>query len=80
MLSLKGFKDYLPYYYVMEPVVGIPIDRLLAMYAIRKARQDVLDEVNRILSGHTISSNTEEPDEPIKFCLDDNGDVDIDTT
>ena len=68
-LSPKGFKDIPLYLYVMEPVVGIPIEV-----------QKVIDQINYILSGHTISSNTEEPDEPIKFRLDENGDVDIDPT
>ena len=53
----------------MEPVIGIRIEV-----------QKVIDQINHILSGHTISSNTEEPDEPIKFRLDENGDVDIDPT
>jgi len=67
----------------MEPVVGTPvytIDRMLAAYALRQARQGIIDEVNRILSGHTLSSNTEEPDSPIKFKLDEDGEVDIDTS
>ncbi len=66
----------------MEPVVGIPLvtPRVITRDVIRVARQEVIDEVNRILSGHTISSNTEEPDEFIKFCLDENGFVDIDPT
>ena len=54
----------------MEPVIGIPLS--LA------ARQDVVDQINHILSGHTISSNTDEPDAPIRFVLDENGDVDVD--
>ena len=40
--------------------------------------QEVLDQVNYILSFHTISSNTDEPDGRIRFVLDKNGDVDVD--
>ncbi len=65
----------------MEPVIGIPLGRVVPRpFVLRETRQDVIDQINHILQGHTISSNTEEPDVPIKFCLDEYGDVDIDPT
>lgn len=45
---------------------------------VREKQQDVLDQVNHILSFHTISSNTDEPDGRIRFVLDEYGDVDVD--
>ena len=63
----------------MEPVTGIPLGRVVPRpRALTEARQDILDQVNHILQGHTISSNTDEPDGPIRFVLDVNGDVDVD--
>ena len=66
----------------MEPVIGRPIGRptisVAQTSAVQSARQEILDQVNYILSFHTISSNTDEPDGRIRFVLDENGDVDID--
>ena len=67
----------------MEPVIGIPVARgqrvmTPSRRALLSARQEVLDQVNYILYGHTVSSNTDEPDGPIRFVLDENGDVDVD--
>ena len=62
----------------MEPVIGIPVPRGRRVELDRLARQDILDQVNYILHGHTVSSNTDEPDGPIRFVLDENGDVDVD--
>ena len=64
----------------MEPVIGIPVvtgERVI-LERWELARQDILDQVNHILHGHTVSSNTDEPDGPIRFVLDENGDVDVD--